>query len=233
MALTIVNSIGIRPDRIGQFQAEVAQLAQAATDKGEEWRWTAHQTLFGETLVMHFVTLTESFAELEPLGTVEELWTRVLGDKKGQEGFRDTNECVQTVQHTISTLRPELSYPPDEIQPGAHPAAVVTSVRARPGQAEACEELIRKIAEAIPKTGDAARIITNQSVIGDLNVYWTVRPLRSLSELDEQLPAPELLNKAFGPAEGGLLWRTGSEAVEQARREITGYVPELSNPPQS
>jgi hypothetical protein len=109
----------------------------------------------------------------------------------------------------------------------------VTSLRARPGQAEACEELIRKIAEAIPKTGDAARIITNQSIIGELNLYWTVRPLRSLSELDEQLPAPELLNKAFGPAEGGLLWRTGSEAVDQARREITGYVPELSNPPQS
>lgn len=233
MALTIVNSVGIRPDRMGQFQDEVAQLAEAATDKGEEWRWTAHRTLFGETLVMHFVTLTESFAELEPLGTVDELWTRVLGEKKGQEGFRDANECVQTVQHTISTLRPELSYPPDEIQPGAYPAAAVTSVRARPGQAEACEELIRKIAEAIPKTGDGARIITNQSIIGELNLYWTVRPLRSLSELDEQLPAPELLNKAFGPAEGGLLWRSGSEAVEQARREITGYVPELSNPPQS
>ena len=233
MALTIVNSVGIRPDRMGQFQDQVAHLAETATDQGETWRWTAHQTLFGESLVMHFVTQAERFADVEKLGTVEQLWLRVLGDKKGTEGFRDANACVQTVQHTISTLRPELSYLPNEMQPSAHPAAVVTAVRARPGQAEACEELIRKIAEAIPKTGDAARIITNQTLVGELNLYWTVRPLRSLGELDQQLPAPELLNQAFGAAEGGLLWRTGAEAIEQPRREITGYVPELSNPPQA
>jgi hypothetical protein len=233
MALTIVNSVGLRPDRMGPFQDQVGRLADTAADKGDPWRWTAHQTLFGQTLVMHFVTQVENFADVDQLGTVEQLWTRVLGEKKGQEGFRDTNECVQTVQQTISTLRPELSHLPDDLQPGAHPAAVITEVRARPGQAEACEELIRKIAEAIPKTGDAARIITNQSLIGDLNLYWTVRPLSSLADLDAQLPAPELLNQAFGPAEGGLLWRTGSEAVEQARREIVGYLPELSNTPQN
>jgi hypothetical protein len=57
------------------------------------------------------------------------------------------------------------------------------------------------------------------------------RPLRSLEELDAQLPAPELLERAFGPGEGGLIWRSGNEAIVEARREIMAYREDLSNPP--
>ena len=58
-----------------------------------------------------------------------------------------------------------------------------------------------------------------------------MRPLRSLADLDQQLSGPELLNKAFGTAEGGLIWRNGTEALEQAQRQIVALREDLSNPP--
>ncbi len=232
MALQIVNSVGVRPDRIGQFQECVAELAAAAVDRGEPWKWTAHQTLFGETTNIHFASVTESFEELQQRGTVQDLWHRVLGDERGGEGFRRANECLHSAQQTVSIDRQDLSYEAG-LEPGTdYPFAVVTSIRARPGHADGAEELIRKVAEAIPKVDDPARLISFQVVIGELNGYWTVRPLGSLAEIDRQLPAPDLLTKAFGPAEGGLIWRSGSEDVLEARREIMASVEELSNPQQ-
>ena len=67
-------------------------------------------------------------------------------------------------------------------------------------------------------------------MVGVLAEYWTARPLEDLSELDDQLPPAELLNQAFGAAEGGLIYRTGLEAIEEVKRQIVVYRQDLSNP---
>ena len=69
-----------------------------------------------------------------------------------------------------------------------------------------------------------------QNLVGDLSLYWTVRGLEDLSELDDQLPPSELLNEAFGAAEGGLIYRAGLGAIEQVERRIVILNQDLSNP---
>jgi hypothetical protein len=71
--------------------------------------------------------------------------------------------------------------------------------------------------------------MTYQTVIGDLSRYWTVRPLESLADLDKRTPPAMLLTEAFGPAEGGLIFRSGLEASSVVERNIVAYRPELSN----
>jgi len=154
---------------------------------------------------------------------------RVLGEKKGTEALRLFGAATRSLSTSISRDRPELSYPRDETA-GIAPASVVTVAKVRPGQLEAYEELIRKVAEAIPKVGDPARMTAFQNVVGDLSLYWTVRGLEDLSELDDQLPPPELLNQAFGVAEGGLIYRAGLSAIEQVERRIVILNEDLSNP---
>jgi len=231
MTIDRVTTITLRPERAQAFQEQVAELAEAAVDKNERWRWTAHQVLFGEGMRIHFASRAESFEQIEREGRIEALWTRVLGEASGAKAMRRADEAIAQIQQTISIPRPDLSYMEDVGSPDEYPYAVVTTARARPGRFEGCEELIRKVAEAIPKVGDAGRIMTYQVMFGRMGSYWTVRPLSDLSDLDRQLPATELLNQAFGHAEGGLLWRSGSEAIEEGDREVVAYVPELSNPP--
>jgi hypothetical protein len=107
--------------------------------------------------------------------------------------------------------------------------AASTTIRARNGHFEACEELLRKIAEAIPKVDDPSTTITWQPLIGELGQYVVLRPLQSLADLDQQKSPPDLLSEAFGPAEGGLIYRAGLEAIESAERDILILRPDLSN----
>jgi hypothetical protein len=230
MALQIVNSIGLRPDGLVQFRECVTELATAAGQKDETWTWTAHQTLFGTSTNIHFASVAGDFAELHERGTVEELWLRVLGHKDGARSMQRANECIQTAEQTVSVDRPDLSYEEGLDPAKVYPCAVVTLVRARPAHADSVEELIRKVAEAVPKIDDPTRIMTFQTVMGELNTYWTIRPMQQLGELDAQLTVPELLVRAFGASEGGLIWRSGMDGIEAGRREIVRAVPELSNP---
>jgi hypothetical protein len=229
----MVNSLTLRPGQVLRFQEALITLCTRAVETQEAWHWTAHETRFGDASLIHFVYQAPDFAAVEQLGTVAELWQRVLGEERGLATFQQANECIEKMEHTISRERPDLSYPPDSSDVTEYPLAVLTTARARPGHAESCEELIRKLAEAIPKLDDAARIVTYQVMFGDLMSYWTVRPLRSLADLDAQLQAPDLLSQAFGPAEGGLIWRSGQEAIDTAERHLLAYREDLSNPPRA
>ena len=229
MPLTSILSVQVRPERFVQYQELVRNLAARAVDQRDAFHWTAHQTAFGELGTLHFVSEDPDFAGLAARGNTQELIHRVLGEDEGAKALTSMLECTISQQMNISLDRPELSYPPEQTD-RIFPAAVVTQIRARPGGQEALEELIRKIAEAIPKIGDPSRIIAYQVMVGILAEYWTVRPLEDLSELDEQLPPAELLNQAFGAAEGGLIYRTGLEAIEEVKRQIVVYRQDLSHP---
>jgi hypothetical protein len=230
MPLMNVLSAQIRPDRLRRYEELVQELSERAVAEEEEIHWTAHQTLFGETGTMHYAVSAADFSEIAARGRVDEMVERVLGSQEGARWLDGLGECVTAQQSTLSVDRPELSYPPPETDPSAFPCSVLTVIRARPGGQEACEELIRKVAEAIPKVDDSSRMISFQTLMGDLGTYWTVRPLADLSELDRQLPPAELLNQAFGAAEGGLIFRSGLEAIEQVQRSALIYRPDLSNP---
>ncbi len=229
MPLTSILSVQVRPDRFAQYEELVRNLAARAVDQRDAFHWAAHQTAVGELGALHFVSEEPDFAGVAARGSTQELIHRVLGESEGAKALTSMLECTISQQMTISLDRPELSYPPEQID-RIFPAAVVTQIRARPGGQEALEELIRKIAEAIPKVGDPSRIISYQVMVGMLAEYWTARPLEDLSELDDQLPPAELLNQAFGAAEGGLIYRTGLEAIEEVKRQIVVYRQDLSNP---
>ncbi len=229
MPLRTVLSERIRPERLRRYEELVQRVAKKAVQKKEAWRWTAHQTAFGELDTIHYVSESADFSAIGARGLTDELVRRVMGEKEGNEILEQASECVLSRQQIIGMERPDLSYPPDR-RDRTHPAAVVTTIRARPGGQEGCEELIRKIAEAIPKAGDPARLLAFQTLVGDLVQYWTVRPVESLSDLDRQLQPADLLNKAFGAAEGGLIFRTGLEAIQEVRRQIVLYREDLSNP---
>jgi hypothetical protein len=229
MPLLSVFSVDIKPDRILDYQEIAAELAGHARDQSEPFHWTAHEVVYGGASTLHFGTRIDTFGDLAKRGLPPEMVIRVLGESRGTEMLREFGSATQSARTSISVDRPELSYPA-EAETATAPAAAVTLIKARAGQLEACEELIRKVAEAIPKVGDPARMTTFQTVIGDLSQYWTVRPLDGIAALDSHLPPSELLDQAFGAAEGGLIYRTGLDAIEHAERNILIYREDLSNP---
>ena len=229
MPLTSILSVQVRSDLFAQYEEHVRDLAAGAVKTRDAFHWTAHQTAFGELGTLYFVSDEPDYAGIAARGDTRELILRVLGEDQGEKAMARMLECTISQESTISVDRAELSYPPEQID-RVFSAAVVTQIRARPGGQEALEELIRKIAEAIPKVGDSSRLVSYQVLVGMMGSYWTVRPLEDLSELDDQLSPAELLDQAFGAAEGGLIYRTGLEAIQEVRRQIVVYRQDLSNP---
>ncbi len=229
MALLSVLAQSIVPERLGAFEEGVRRLAQRAAEKGESWNWNAHQTAFGELGTIYFVSQAQNWSEIAARGTTEEMVARVLGEKDGARLLEEVRGCIQSAQQTISVDRPDLSYPA-EATGRAAPFYVVTQARVRSGGTEAFEEFLRKIAEAIPKVDDPGRTLVLQTLVGNLREYRIVRPLGELRELDAQAAPQDLLLKAFGPAEGGLLFRNGLEAIEHVERRIVAHRADLSNP---
>jgi hypothetical protein len=217
-------------DKQAEWLEQMAETAARAREQDEAIRWNTSQVAGGELGCFYVGLQSESLAEAAGRDDVPALLGRLFGEEKGAKRLAHAAACLASAETMMLRDRPDLSYPAEE---GAVPAAlVVTRITVRPGQQDACEELLRKIAEAVPKTGDPRRFTTWQPLIGDLRTVGSVRSVGHLDELDQVLPPPELLEQAFGPAEGGLIYRAGLEAIEDIRAELCLPRPELSNPPQ-
>lgn len=227
MSLMTVLSVSVRPDRFTTYEARVQRLAEKAVAKKEPFEWAAHQVMAGALGTLHFTSECRDWAALSAREPIDVLIRKLMGDTEGTQLIDQLSECVLNERYIIGQERADLSCAPD-----AHnrmqPFGTVTILRARPGGQDALEELIRKLAQAIPQVKDPRRFTAYQTVMGDLRTYWTTVPLSDVAELDAMLPLPELLYKAFG-AEGALLYRTGIDAVEHIERQLTILRPELSN----
>jgi hypothetical protein len=226
MALLSVLSARIRPERARAYEEGVRRIAQRAAERKEKAHWQAQEVAFGS---MGTLYLIQEFADWAGLGEQDPpptYLTRLFGEREGTKLYHEISECLAELRYTVSQDRPDLSYAPNV---RATPAlTLVTFLRARPGSLPACEELIGKVAEAIPKADDPSRLLAYQTVIGDLRTYWTVRPIQRVEELDQVLPPQELLVRAFGAAEGDRIYRKGIDALQHAERQMTVLRPDLS-----
>lgn len=227
MSLMTVFSVSVRPDRFSTYEARVHRLAEKAVAQKEPFEWEARQVAAGALGTIHFTSACRDWAALSERPPADELIRKVMGDTEGAQLLEQLSECVISERYTVGQERGDLSCPPDSDSP-MKPFGTVTIMRARPGGQDAVEELIRKVAQAIPQAKDTRRFRAFQTVLGDLRTYWAAVPLGDVAELDTMLPLPELLYKAFG-AEGALVYRTGMDAVEHIERQLTILRPELSN----
>ena len=227
MALTTVLSVSVRPERFGSYETAVQRLAAKAQEDKEPFEWAAHQVTAGALGTIHFVSEAPDWATLGTREPVDVLIRRVMGDSEGSELIDQIYCCMAAERYIIGQPRLDLSCPPEGAR-SFSPMSMVTLIRSRPGGQDACEELIRKVAQAIPAVEDPRRFVAYQTVIGDLRRYWVVTPLDDIGLLDRSLQPAELLQKAFG-AEGALLYRTGIDAIEHLERQFTALRPDLSN----
>ncbi|HZP41182.1 MAG TPA: hypothetical protein VFD84_06695 [Candidatus Binatia bacterium] len=203
------------------------RLAQQADEQKEAFEWGAYQVVAGALGTLHFVSSAPDWATFAAREPIEVLVRRILGDTGGAQLLEELGQCIVAERYVIGRDRLDLSCPPPEN--AAHTAmATVATLQAKPGGEDACEELIRKVAQAIPQVSDPRRMMACQTFIGDPRVYWIVTPLADVADLDRMLPIEELLMKAFG-AEGTLIHRTALAAIERFERHMTMFRPELSH----
>ena len=227
MSLLSVVTVSVRPEKTSAYEDHVHSLAYKAKSARESFEWAAREEITGNLGTFHFVSEAADWAAFAGREALPVFARRVLGESRGSQFLDGVNSCVTSRTSAIGRERLDLSQPP---KAGAEHTAMnmVTLLQVRAGGEEAGEELIRKVAQALPKTNDPRRFLTYQAFTGNPRLYWIVSPLAELADLDRMLSPQELLQKAFG-AEGAKIHRAGLDAVERMERRITVLRPELSN----
>jgi hypothetical protein len=231
----LVNSdvCRVRPDSFVAFEEGVAKLSKVAREKSYERPWIAYQVLYGQTGTVGFHTLHENWQNLGDQAIPAQVFEDVLGAEEGRRLYAAVNACLDQAESIVAIDRPELSHSEPAGQGEPPSMMMLTRLRARSGGQEACEELIRKVAEAIPKLNDPTRFRAYQTLAGDRLSYAIVVPLeQGLGALDGQTAVPELLGQAFGSKEGASVFRSGREAIESMQTDIAVLREDLSNPAQ-
>jgi hypothetical protein len=231
MSINTVVRYRIRPDRIPAWENALADIAKRAHEESDPIRYLCAQVQGGELSSYDIVLPGETVSEAATREPAPALIARLFNSKEAARVMADTSGSILSAQSTILRDRPELGYP-DEAGGGEMAAAVVTTAVVRPGHQEAVEELFRKVAEAIPKTGDVRRFSTWQPLIGDMRALHAVRPVRAFADLDQIGPIDELLVQAFGPAEGGLVYRAAGEGLESLTSQLMVLRADLSRVPE-
>ena len=228
MALVNSDSCRARPGSMIAFEDVIARLSEAAAEQDYERPWTAYQTLHGTIGNISFITLHESWQKLAQQVPPATVFQDLFGPEQGRELFAEANACLDELESIVAVDRPELSYPEAELE-GPPAFMQFTQIRARAGAQEECEELIRKVAEAIPKVDDPTRFTAWQTLLGDRQMYGIALPLSGIGDLDWRLSPADLLEKAFGSSEGSLIYRQGRQAISELKTSISVYREDLSN----
>ncbi len=84
MSIVSIFTDQIRQDRIRKYESLIAELALEARKKKEAFRWTAHQVGFGSLARIYYASRHEDHADIEKHGDARAMFTRVLGETKGE-----------------------------------------------------------------------------------------------------------------------------------------------------
>jgi hypothetical protein len=230
MSILTVLTYTLRTEKLAQWEGAMARIVDAANQANDPMHWVYSQTVGGEANNVVLGFMDEFVAQAASRESAPEFLIRLFGAEEGVHRLAETSECIQSVESMMLRDRPDLSYPADRAELPV--AFVTTQVTFRPERQEECEELIRKIAEAVPKVGEPRNFTIYQPVIGNMRQIGSVRPIFELSQLDEVLPLSQLLSEAFGAAEGGVIYRTGMESIEEMRTRLLRVRPELTRRPE-
>ncbi len=231
MQLTSSLRVSVSPASVAEHEEGVRKLAEKARKDTQSQKWIAYQTLAGQAGRYLYASEVESWADLATRERPPEHVVRLFGEKQGREVFEQISRGIEHMEQCVFLRREDLSHiEPPSGEPA--PLMLRTVLRVSPGGQDTCEELIRRVSEAVPKVNDERRFATLQTLIGELTEYSIIQPIREPALLDRQHTIPELLDEAFGAAEGGLILRSGREAIQSIRTDLWTYRSDLSNPPE-
>ncbi|HQR46626.1 MAG TPA: hypothetical protein PLB02_12145 [Thermoanaerobaculia bacterium] len=123
-------------------------------------------------------------------------------------------------------------------QPAAPPAAPsplvsVTTLTVRSSALSEFEEYAKKVNQAAIKTGVKPANFYSVGRGGPGFTYLATVRYGSWAEMDARPSVPAMLVRAFGEAEGGKIFRTGTATIESLSTVVLRVLPSVSTPPAS
>jgi len=220
----------------GSASEALVKKVVAANREHQGDTWVAIQTAYGEGDTVRFVSVRQSYAEIQKASDAfDAAMAKALGHPGMEKLFADLGNDTTESRNLLLLRRPDLSsnFPSDS----AAEARIVGNTRwirtirivVRIGQGPRFEELAKQVKAAQEKAGSNVYSWVSQSIAGErTSVYYVSQLQSSLAGFDAETPLPQIMgNDAYQS-----LLRTASDVIQNEDVTLGEFRPELSNPPE-
>ena len=214
---SLITFTSIKPEMRSEYEAWQKQLS-AAYKKAEVPSRTVVQTIMGDLFEYVSIAPLAKFADFDGASPVE----RALGKEPAAAFMRKGATYITSARRIASQDMDDLSI---HTQSDAGAYAVVTILRLLPGKVPEFNAWMKD--EYLPaiKKAEMKQFWVSQTVFGgDRLQRVTVRPIRSMSEIDSGPP----LIKALGADEAAKIDARRATLIDSAEMVITKHRPDLS-----
>jgi hypothetical protein len=196
-------------------------------EKDDSWQWFVWEIVSGENAGDFVVgTFEHKWADFDnmPLDRAEDLANRKM----------NSGPYTESANIKYIADMPKHSVPPADGTPPGKLVSLVT-VNAKPDKADAYMNAVRKISDAITKTGSDTKYYFSRAVTGGRQPSFIVfLPNKGWAGMAPSgTPFPKMLEEAYGNTEAEAIIRTLDESIYDYRTTLLAYREDLSYMPSS
>ncbi len=221
-----VTWVTVKPGMVGEFEDYIKKLIAGATKVGDPRAITAFSvTMGGPSRTYGFTRTFKKWAELDSDLSSPQILNKAYGDVEGAKIYKTGTSAVESSETRVSRVIPELSREPSSNAPSAFYLVVRTEVE--PSMGRTYRKFLDKLKAAEDKH-DRSPVSRRVSVLGDAQIYSTVRGFDKWAERDAAMAPGDALEKAYGAEEARELTDMAAGCVRHRTTYVVARRPDLS-----
>jgi len=225
--LSHVTWVTVKAGMTAEFEDYVKKITAGAAKVNDPRPIAAYSlAMGGPQRTYAFARTFQKWAELDADLTIPQILAKAYGDVEGAKIFKMGSAAIESSETRVSRTVPELSRSGPS---GGGAAAYVFVVRTEvePSMARTYRKYMDKLKAAEDKH-DPSPVIRRVSVLGDAQVWSSIRPFNKWAERDAVMNPGEAMNKAYGEEEAREITDMAAGCIRNRTTYVLAHRPDLS-----
>ncbi len=223
------TTITVKPSAVAEFESLAKKINAANVKAGvpPSRFWSVGRGGPGFT---YLATLRYAkWSEMDERPSMAAVLKKAYGDAEGPKIWLAALAAVESSSSVVSRVLPSLSSPP--ANPEVPPAHIrLTRIEVHQGMGSKFEAYLGKIKAAQDKVGGTPPVVRYVMALGPANVYTSAYYFDKYAQWDSAPALGDVLRKAYGEAEAGLLEETARSCIKSLETFVLDYRADLSQP---
>jgi len=226
---THVTWVTVKPGMTAEFEDYAKKISAGFAKVNDPRAISAYSLAMGGTgRTYAFARTFKKWGELDADLTIPQILAKAYGDVEGAKISKAGSSAIESSETRVSRTIPELSRSGPS---GGGTAAYVFVVRTEvePSMARTYRKYMDKLKAAEDKH-DPSPVTRRVSVLGDAQVWSSIRFFNKWAERDALMSPGEAMNKAYGEAEAREIADMAAGCIRNRTIYVLAHRPDLSRP---
>jgi len=224
-----VTWVTVKPGMTAEFEDYIKKITAGATKANDARAVTAYSVAMGGPQRTYaFARTFRKWAELDTDLTIPQILAKAYGEMEGAKISKMGSSAIESSETRVSRVIPALSR--SAPSGGGQTAYVfVTRTEVQPSMARTYRKYLDKVKAAEDKH-DPSPVSRRVSVLGDAQVWSTVRAFNKWAERDAVMNLADAMVKVYGEAEAREIADMAAGCIRNRTSYVLAYRPDLSRP---